>query len=245
MRNQLPVGYPSGECIMVAIDRDLAPIIVGVISPLLEERLWVANNYQEGYYAITEVLSQMTNDCLSNLVQEVRDLRGVLPEFAAVPIEERTSDMYNSFNTSYAKLLEMRGIMDDGWFTDTYTSLKDIVQVQRGLDQTNASGIWQTVSDLLITGASVGDIATNVAGLLSNVAETAVEGGLLTAMVAIEASNAAMLQQISNLNAATYTTLNLILAALRGTTPITDNILQALRGDTPADATRNVVEQLL
>jgi len=245
MRNSLPVGYPTGSCILLAIDRGLAPIIAGVVSQLLEERLWTADSYQNGYYAVTEVLSQMTNNCLSNLVQEIRDFRGVLPDFEATPIDERTSDMYNSLNTSFAKLLELRGVMDDGWFTDTFTTLKDVVQVNRGVDQTNAVDMWGTVSDLLITGASVGDIATNVAGMLSDVAETAVEGGLLTAIVAIEASNAAMLQQISNLNAATYTTLNLILAALRGESPITDNILQALRGDTPADATRNIVEQLL
>jgi hypothetical protein len=187
----------------------------------------------------------MTAACMTGLIQEIRDFRGVKPEFESTPVDERTSDMYNSLNDSYAKLLELRGIMDDGWFTDTYTTLKDVVQVNRGTDITNAEGTWNDVADLLTGAASVGDIATNIAGLLEATAETALEGGLLTALIAIEASNAAMIQQQVLVSASTFTTLNEILAALRGATAPADNILQAIRGDTEADATRNIVEQLL
>lgn len=245
MRNSLPVGYPTGSCVILAIDRGLASIIAGTLSLLLEERLWTADSYQEGYYAVTEVLSQMTANCIGQIVQEIRDFRGVLPDYESTPVEDRTSAMYNSLNTSFTKLLELRGIMDDGWFSDTYTSLKDLTQVNRGTDIERATTMWDQMATYLTEAADASVIATGVADLLGSVAETAVEGGLLTAIVAIDAANNAMLQQISNLNAATYTTLNLILAALRGVTPPDDNILQAIRGDTPADATRNIVEQLL
>jgi len=244
MRYQLPEDYPSGDCVFLPVDKRLLPIIGARLSALLEPRLWVPNGFEAGYRAIVEVLAQMTALCSSNLIQEIRDFRGVKPEFESTPVDERTSDMYNSLNDSYAKLLELRGIMDDGWFSDTYTTLKDVVQVNRGTDITNATGIWDEVATLLTGAASVGDIATNIAGLLTNTAETAVEGGLLTALVAIEASNAAMIQQQVIVTSSTYTLLNSILAALRGSTAPTDNILQAIRGDTAADATRNVIEEL-
>jgi len=245
MRYVLPEDYPSGNCVFLSVDIRLLPIIGARLSALLEPRLWVADGYQTGYRAITEVLAQMTALCSSNLIQEIRDFRGVKPEFESTPVDERTSDMYNSLNDSYAKLLELRGIMDDGWFSDTYTTLKDVVQVTRGLDQTNAVGMWDTVKDLIITSSSGASILTNIADLLSDVGETAVEGGLLTALIAIEASNAAIIQQQTLVQASMFTTLDNILRALRGETAPEDNILQAIRGDVEADADRNVVELLI
>jgi hypothetical protein len=244
MRHSLPETYPSGECVLLAVDRDLLPVITSQLLPLLQARLWSQDSYEIGYRAISEVFSQMTAACMTGLIQEIRDFRGVKPEFEATPIDERTSDMYNSLNDSYAKLLELRGIMDDGWFTDTYTTLKDVVQVTRGLDITNAESMWDTISGLLTSSASIGDIVTNVAGLLTDTTETAVEGGLLTALIAIQAASIGVLSQQSTIQIELFNQLNLVLAALRGDTAPTDNILQAIRGDTVADATRNIIEEL-
>jgi len=245
VKHELPLSYPSGNCVLLAVDRDLLPIMAAELSTLLERRLWVADSYQAGYYAFVEVLRQMTACTIADIVQEIRDFRGVLPEFEGVDPAERSSAMYNSLNTSFAKLLELRGIMDDGWFTDTFTTLKDVVQVTRGLDQTNAISMWDEVQSLIVTSASGADIVSNIASLLGSVSETAVEGGLLTALIAIEASNAAIVQQSLVVQASMFTKLDDIVGALRGVSAPTDNILKAIRGDTPADETRNVVEQLL
>jgi hypothetical protein len=245
VKHALPISYPSGNCVIMSMDRDLLPIVAAQLSPLLEKRLWVESDYQAGYYAIAEVLRQMTACTIAELIQEVRDFRGLKPEFESVDPAERTSVMYNSLNDSFAKLLELRGIMDDGWFTDTYTTLKDVVQVTRGLDQSNATGIWDTVAGFMDGSASAATIATNIGEMLSNTTETAVEAGLLTALVAIEASNAAMLQLQVQLLSTSFGKLDDIVGALRGVTPPDDNILQAIRGDTPADADRNVVELLI
>jgi hypothetical protein len=218
--------------------------MVETISPLLEARLWTKNDYLAGYYAISEVIAHMTSTCLIDFAQEIRDLRGVKPEFASTPIAERTSDMYNDLNTLFAQLLEMRGIMDDGWFTDTYTTLKDVVQAQRGTNQAITEENWGTISDLLTGSASVVDIAAEVASLLTNVTETAVEGGLLGTIVALTAANTAMMAanalDVGNI----ITKLQAIVEALRGATAPTDNILLALRGTSDADETRNVVSLL-
>jgi len=245
MRHILPDPYPTGACVLVPMDIGLLPIIIGQLSPLLEKRLWVADSYQAGYYAIVEVLYQMTTCTMDSLIQEIRDFRGIKPEFAETPIEERTSDMYNSLNDSYAKLLELRGIMDDGWFTDTYTTLKDVVQAQRGTNQAITEENWGSIADLLAPGASIIDIAAEIGSMLTNVGETAVEGGLLSTLVAITAANAAMMAANAVDTGLVIANLNSIITALRGADAPTDNILQSIRGDTPADATRNIVEQLV
>jgi len=216
-----------------------------MLQQFTEKRVWEQDSYHDGYLAIQGVIAAMTSNCTGAIVDELRAFRGIKPEFAGTPIEEQTSDMFNSLNDLLQSTLALRGIMDDGWFSDTYTTIKDVVQVTRGLDQTNAVGMWDTVKDLIITSSSGASILTNIADLLSDVSETAVEGGLLTALIAIEASNAAIIQQQTLLQASTYTTLNSILAALRGVDPPEDNILQAIRGTTASDETRNVVEQLL
>ena len=245
MRYTLPVDYSDSDCVALFIHADLLPIITAQLLPLLEARLWHEDSYSLGYHAISEVFSQMTNNCLQDLIQEIRDFRGVKPDFASTPIEERTSEMYNSLNDSFAQLLALRGIQDDGWFTDTYATLTGVIQAQRGADQTDAISMWDTVQELIVTGASGGSILANIADLLGDTGGTAIEAGLLTTLVAIGASNAALMQQQHILIAETFTTLNSILFALRGATPPTDNLLQAIRGDVPADAERNIAEILI
>lgn len=244
MRHSLPTPYPIGNCVLISVDVGLLPILTSQILPLLQARLWEVESFQTGYYAISEVLSQMTNSCITQLVQEIRDFRGVKPDFASTPVEERTSDMYNSLNDSFAQLLALRGIMNDGWFEDTYTTLKDLTQVNRGNNQAAADDTWQTVADLIGGGAEAGDVLANVGTLLENTAETAAEVGLLTALIAIEASNAMLLNTIIQSQVPFYNALADILTALRGETAPSDNILQALRGVTPSDADRNIAELL-
>jgi len=245
MRHSLPVGYPSGNCVLVAFDVDLVPVLASALSQLLEKRFWEEEAYQVGYYAIGEVIAQMTSACFTQLVQEIRDFRGVLPDFVSTPVEERTSDMYNSLNTLFDKLLELRGIMDDGWFTDTYTTLKDVVQAMRGTNQTQGTSIFDDVKGLLDGEADVATIIDAISGFLGDIEGTAVEGGLLLSLVAMTAANSALFQAQALAQVTQLDQLNAIISALRGASAPTDNILQAIRGDTPADVDRNLVELLV
>jgi hypothetical protein len=244
MRYSLPVDYPSGNCIIIAIDTRLAPIISSQLSDLLEARLWTKDSYQAGYYAIAEVMAQMSNNCFSNLIQELRDFRGVKPDFIATPVEERTSDMYNSLNDLFTQLLELRGIMDDGWFTDTYTSLKDVVQAQRGTDAAVGTDIWEQVAELFGETSTMTDIAGTLIGFLTDQEQTAVQGGLALGQMAMQAATVAAIQQLALNQVLDNSTLVAILHALRGDTAPVDNILQSIRGDTAADVDRNILQAL-
>src|SRR5262245_3231195 len=159
MRISLPDNYPSGECVLIPVDAALVPLIAAALAPFLEKRVWTAESYQAGYRAFTEVLSSMTNNCVADLVAEIRAFRGLKAEFAGTPPEDQTIDMFQSLNDLLFAGMQARGIMVDGWLTDQYASLADIVQTQRGLDKTNGVGIWDSVAGLLSGGATVATIA--------------------------------------------------------------------------------------
>lgn len=245
MKLRFPSTYPTGECVLVPIDTALIPLISGAIADLLPSFRWRDDEYQAAYEAINGVLASMTALCASQLVQELRDFRGVMPAYASVPVDERTSDMYNSLNDLFAQLLEMRGIMSDGWFTDTYTSLKDVVQAMRGTNQSTAGTIWSAVRELLLGGSSIASIVDVVAGFLETQEQTAVEGGLLASLLAITAANTAALQAITIQNTALEIQVGSIISALRGADAPADNILEVLRGTNDVGETGSIVDLML
>jgi len=176
--------------------------------------------------------------CVSDLVAELRALRGIKPEYESEPLETRTTDMYQSFT-------DIRGVLSDGWFeTPVLATLADIVRVQRGSSSGIGTGMLDAISALIADASGLAGIANFITGLLSAAEETVVEGGLLTALVALTAANAALLQQSLLDNADNAAKVNEILLALRGTDAPDDNVLKALRGDSDATTTRNVVSLL-
>lgn len=240
----MPVGYPSGACLLVPVDIVFAPVLICQFLPLLEARSWVPADFQAGYQAISQVIAQMSTCTLADLIQELRDFRGVKPEYVSIPVEERSSDMYNSLNDLFYQLLQLRGIMNDGWFEDSYATLKDIIQAQRGTDQTTGETIWDDIAQLISTGASVDSILAHITSLLTSQEEVAVEGGLLLTLVGLTAANGGLLGQHAAAQTVIYNQLLEILQVLRGETAPTDNILLALRGTSDASGTRNIVTQL-
>lgn len=244
MRLHMPATYPSGNCLLVPLDSVFAPIIVSRYLPLLESRLWYPEDYQAGYRAISWVIAQMTVCSVADLIQEIRDFRGVKPEYASIDVVDRTSDMYNSLNDLFYQLLQLRGLMSDGWFEDTYATLKDVIQAQRGTVQETGESIWDDIAQLISTGASIDSILAHITSLLTSQETVAVEGGLLLTLVGLTAANSGLLGQHAAGQQVIYNQLVEILKALRGETSPADNILLALRGSTDADATRNVVTQL-
>jgi len=99
----MPLVYPQvpevETCVLLFIPVELVPIVGGLLSQLEARKRWEsAEDWEKGYKAFTSLQDQLMNSCLQTLIAEIRALRGVKPESEATPIEERTTDMYRSFN---------------------------------------------------------------------------------------------------------------------------------------------------
>jgi len=169
------------------------------------------------------------SNCLTDLIQELRDLRGVIPAYSGTDPADRSSYMYRSLNDVLQSLTDMRGVLNDGWFEDQYATIADVVQAMRGGDQGSASAMWSQLAALLGAGSSIASIASFVGNLLAAQEETVVEGGLMIAQIAATSSIAAMLQTMSLQQTAIYSQLIDVIKALRGTTAPEDNIMELLR----------------
>lgn len=242
---QFPSAPETPSCVLLLVPVELVPIVGGLFASLERRAKWATDiDYTLGYQAMTALEAQLMSDCLGTLIQEIRDARGVLPDFVSTPVIDRTSDMYRSFNDIVQSVNDARGILVDGWFTDTQATLADIVRAMRGSESTTGSGLWTAVKDLLAAGSSVASILSFIIGFLDDQEQTVVEGGLLITEVALLSAIAGILDNVSRAQIDQTDALTAIVTALRGITPPDDNILQALRGDTAADVDRNIVQLL-
>jgi len=99
MALSFPSSGLSGDCILLAIPVELVPIVGGLFASIQYRAKWSSDDdYKDGSRAIRELEAQLMNNCFSALIQEIRDLRGVKPDYEDVPVGERTSDMYRSIN---------------------------------------------------------------------------------------------------------------------------------------------------
>ena len=240
----LPAEEPS--CVLLFVPIELAPLVGGLFRRMERRNEWATDNdWQQGYKAFVELQDQLMSNCTSDIVTELRALRGLNPLYETVPTEERTTDMYRSFNDILQAMLDQRGVLSDGWFTDPqYATLADIVQASRGTNSSAGKSIWDDISQIISDVSGAASIANFVTNLLSSAEEAVVEGGLLTFLVALSAANAALMTQMLLDNAANADKVNEILIALRGPVTQDDNVLLALRGNIDADEHRNVVDLL-
>jgi hypothetical protein len=232
-----PAEQPT--CVLLFVPIELAPLVGGLFRQMENPREWATlDDWHKGYKSFVELQDQLMSTCVSDLIAELRALRGVKPEYVATPIEERTTDMYQSFT-------DIRGVLSDGWFeTPVLASLADIVKAERGNDADIGKGLWDDISEIISDASGLASIASFVTNLLNTAEETVVQGGLLTALVALTAANTAMMQQMLIDNADNSAKVNAILLALRGDSAPEDNVLKALRGTTDASSTRNVADLL-
>jgi len=244
-----PLIFPeppeTPTCTLLLVPNELVPIVGALFGRLERRAEWLTDSdYQSGYKAFTQLEAQLMNSCLTDLIQEIRDARGVLPDFVSTPIEERTSDMYSSLQLVRQEVFDTRGTLVDGWFTDTIATTADVVRAARGSDSDTGATIWSDISDLLSTGAELASIVGFITNLLTSQEETVVEGGLGIAQIALLASIAGILQTMGLTQSLHTEALIAILNALRGPTAVEDNIIVALRGTTPANEFRNVATLL-
>lgn len=241
-----PAPAEEPTCVLLFVPIELAPLVGGLFKRMEQRSEWAtASDWQLGYKAFVELQDQLMSNCTSDIVAELRALRGLNPLYETVPVESRTIDMYRSFNDILQAMLDQRGVLEDGWFTDPkYATLADIVQASRGTNSSAGKSIWDDISQIISDVSGAASIANFVANLLESAEETVVEGGLLTFLVALTAANSALMSQMLLDNAANADKVNEILIALRGSVTQDDNVLLALRGSTDASETRNIVDLL-
>lgn len=245
-RYSYPDPPPVPTCAMLMVPVEIAPIVGALFSQMERRSAWESeSDWRNGYQAFADLQVQLMNTCMEDLIAELRALRGLKPEFEIVYPEERTSEMYRSFNDVIQAVVDARGVLSDGWFTEpVFATLADVVRAMRGSDATKGKSIWDDIKDLISTGANVASIANFVAGVLEETEEAIVEGGLLIVLNALTAANTAILKEMSYTQSVQSIQILSIIQALRGATAPDDSIIEALRGTTVATATRNVVDLL-
>lgn len=69
MKHTFPANY-GDECIIVAFDKSLLPMIAGALRPFEKRYSWVSEeDYELGYNAFAQVQADMANNCLTQLIE--------------------------------------------------------------------------------------------------------------------------------------------------------------------------------
>jgi len=118
-------------CVLLFVPVELVPIVGALFGRLERRAEWASHSdWLQGYKAFVELQEQLMANCLQDLVNEVRALRGVKPEYEDVPLEERTIDMYRSLNDLLDGLLLLRGLVTG----EDYGTLAELVLALRGTE---------------------------------------------------------------------------------------------------------------
>lgn len=104
-----PIPYPPAPatqtCVMLLVPVELVSIVGARFADMESRGRWATDSdYELGYRAFVELQAQLMNNCISDLIAEIRAIRGVKPEFVDVPTDERSTDMYRDFNDLIAHL---------------------------------------------------------------------------------------------------------------------------------------------
>lgn len=123
-----PAAGLDTDCALLAIPSNLVPIVAGLFSTLQYRAKWISDaDYSSGRKAFAELEAQLVNACFSQLIQEIRDARGVAEVYEDVPTEDRTSDMYRSLDDLVRRLNTIIFALDGGLEHDD-----SILQALRG-----------------------------------------------------------------------------------------------------------------
>lgn len=105
------------NCAVLFIPVELIPIVGALLGRLEARHEWSSyEDWEKGYRAFVKLQDQLMSSCVDTIVQEIRAVRGVKPDYASVPIDERTTDMYRDFNDLIGHLntiiFALRGLED-------------------------------------------------------------------------------------------------------------------------------------
>lgn len=69
MKYSFPANYGE-DCIIVAIDKSLIPLVAGALKPFEQSYTWLSDeDYEQGYNAFAELQASFMNTCLKELVE--------------------------------------------------------------------------------------------------------------------------------------------------------------------------------
>jgi len=110
-----PDALPGDDCALLMVPSNLVPIVAGLFSTLQYRAKWASDaDYTSGRKAFAELEAQLVNACFSQLIQEIRDARGVAEIYEDVPVDERTSSMYRSLDDIVRRLNTVIFALDGG-----------------------------------------------------------------------------------------------------------------------------------
>lgn len=232
MKYVFPTNYGE-DCVIVAIDKSLVPMIAGALRPFEQRGYWLSDiDYERGYNAIAEIQSDMANNCLAKLIESndrlyrlldtalngtVYSASGATPPEITPAIPAAPSAELGAAPGLRRQLLDAQGIIPGGWFGigAAPATTADLVTAMRAGTGEDVERVT-TALDTLIGASSGATIFNTVRGLLTDTAELGAEGGILAVLVASTMGNAAMMGlqagQLDSLIAA----LNRVVASLDG-----------------------------
>lgn len=87
------------DCVLLLVPIELVPIVGAQFGQLEHRFKWATQeDWEQGYRAFVALQAQLMSNCFTQLIQEIRAIRGVKPDYEETPIEDRTTDMYRDFN---------------------------------------------------------------------------------------------------------------------------------------------------
>lgn len=261
-----PAEDPAAECSVLFIPAELVPLVGNLFATMLPPSRWKTSaDWQAGYRAFTELQEQLMRNCIGDLVEEIRALRGLQVGAVVDPEETYTAktypgmtlrDLFDLHNRAYNAPLPLDppftergmlpilrglpGTLDAGWFGigGRPATLADIVEALRVGDPATADSLWDQIRDLIGTANDVGSLFGLVESLFKDTVSTTAEGGTFMTLLAMTAANAAVAARQADQMQRIINTLDG--GALLGPQ---DNVMLALRGTVPADAARNVIDK--
>jgi len=126
--------YPDAPaepgCVLLFVPIELVPLVGGAFKRMEQRRRWSTElDYEQGYRAFVELEAQLMNNCLDTLIQEIRAIRGVKPDYEETPIESRTTEMYRDFNDIIGHLNTLIFYLGGG-----EEHADNIIKILRGID---------------------------------------------------------------------------------------------------------------
>lgn len=116
----------STDSVLVCVPVDYIPFFRTFFEQMQRRQTWRSHaDYAAAYQVFAQIEVNMVSGCIADLIAEVRALRGLKPDFAAVDPLARTTDMYFSLGDLLIGQLDTRGVLDG---TTDYATLSNIVQ---------------------------------------------------------------------------------------------------------------------
>ena len=193
-----PLEPLSGDELVICIPVEYWPFFRMLFERMERRAAWSSDfDYRMAYARFVEIEASFMP--LTDIVREIRALRGVQPAFASIPEPNRTIDMYSSVQQMVDTLKASQGTLTSGWFGEQSTpaTLADVVRAGQGSRSTAGTSQLTMIKDILSAGGSMASIIGFLEDTLADGTDTVVDVGLGVANIIMLAALAGQLQAMS------------------------------------------------